>query len=250
MSKTPFYSELDSTRFGIPVAKVNFFESSAEPATLVSALRADGIALVISKVDLRNVMLINQLENLGFRIKDAQVTYIFALDDPDRPAMMKGVESAVSVRTFERTDLDAVVHISEESFVNYGHYFANDRLDRSACLAVYTDWAHRSCTEAGIADRIFVAEKDGELAGFLSFKMLEKDGKRYAAGGLGAVSERFRGKNVFKKIASAGLEWGLENHLAWEEHNVVVNNTSVNRAFADIGFKMRNHFVSMHCWLD
>ena len=93
-----------------------------------------------------------------------------------------------------------------------------------------------------------VADYHGEIAGFLSFKIHTNKTDRYAAGGLGAVTPKHRDKNIFRQIAEAGLFWGKENGLDWEEHNVLITNYPVNRSFSKIGFKVFRSFVTLHYW--
>ncbi len=48
------------------------------------------------------------------------------------------------------------------AFAGYvGHYHNDARLDRAAADATYPDWARRSVTEAGVADRVWVVEDGG-----------------------------------------------------------------------------------------
>ncbi|MEI6764169.1 MAG: hypothetical protein WCM76_00925 [Bacteroidota bacterium] len=202
----------------------------------------------MSKINLSELKLINELEDIGFRIMDSQVTYTYKLAN-FKTNCGNIFKNPVTVRSFIPEDLESVVAILEESFKNYGHYFADERLGKKECLDIYTDWGRRSCLDSSVADIVFVAEDQNRVAGMLSFKKYRKDDKVYAAGGLGAVSSFFRGRDVFKQIAVKGLEWGMENKFDWVEHNVLTTNFPVNGAFSSLGFKVSNSFITMHCWL-
>lgn len=241
-----YISELDTQRFGFNIAKVNRYDE--EPEIVLEQLRALGVKLVISKVDMVNVSLINRLEDLGFRLKDSQVTYSYDLNHLDE-SLKKMLDTNTIIRTFKPDDLEQVRSIMQHSFNGYGHYFANDKLDKEKCLEIYMDWGVRSCLEPNMADVVFVAEQNGEVAGILSFKKFTTEKETYAAGGIGAVNPNFRGKNIFKMLAVQGLFWGKENGLNREEHNVLTTNYSVNSSFSSVGFKVKNSFVTLHCWL-
>ncbi len=239
-----YVSELDTKRFGFIVAKVNNFDT--DPAYLISKLKREGVSLIISKVPLQQIVLINKLEDLGFRIKDSQVTYRFNLRKQQIPMLEN--EQCI-IRAFDHSDISSLKQMLYESFEGYGHYFANDRLDKKACTEIYVDWGIRSCLEISVADKVFVAECDGQTAGMLSFKKMRNEEGAFAAGGIGAVSAKFRGRDVFKQLAVAGMQWGGSENLEWEEHNVLTNNYAVNSSFSSLGFKVKNAFLTLHCWL-
>ena len=88
---------------------------------------------------------------------------------------------------------------------------------------------------------------DDKPVGYLSFKIYDDGfGKRYAAGGMGAVDLKQRGNNIFTKLLMYGLDWSFNTQLDWCEHNVIVSNFSVNRSMNKSGFKPRNPKATMH----
>lgn len=241
-----YISELDTQRFGFKIAKVNHYDE--DPSAIIGKLKTVGVKLVISKADMTNLPLINRLEDLGFRIKDSQVTYSYDLKKLD--VQLKNVfDVDTLIRTFQPEDIESVATIMQQSFQGYGHYFANDKLDKEKCLEIYKDWGVRSCLQPNMSDVVFVAEQNKEVAGILSFKKFTTEKETYAAGGIGAVNPKYRGKNIFKMLAVQGLFWGKENGLDREEHNVLTTNYSVNSSFSSVGFKVKNSFITMHCWL-
>ena len=241
-----YISILDTKRFGIKVAKTDF--SDLKPENAVNSFKELGVKLILSRIDGHNITLINNLENLGFRVKDNQLTYRYDLDD----SLPREVEETQKYKTREvmEKDIPQLVKFTEESFSGYGHYFADERLDKKKCIEIYKDWAYRSCTDKKVADKVFVAEFNGEAIGFLSFKIFNKDGQRFAAGGLGSVSKLLRNKSIFRAITLHGLKWGKETGLKWEEHNVLSSNFSVNRSFSKLGFRIVASHVTLHGWLD
>lgn len=241
-----YISELDTQRFGFKIGKINHYDGA--PDAILDSLRSLGVKLVISKIDTSNLTLINHLENIGFRLKDSQVTYSYDLNHFDE-SLKNIFDSQTTLRLCREEDVEQVKNIMAQSFNGYGHYFANERLDKEKCLEIYKDWGVRSCLDKNIADVVFVAEQNNEVAGILSFKKFITEKETYAAGGIGAVNPNYRGKNIFKMLAVHGLVWGKENGLDREEHNVLTTNYSVNSSFSSVGFKVKNSFVTMHCWL-
>lgn len=235
---------MDSNRFGFKIAKVNNFEDS--PDNLVKELKGIGVKMIICKIACENLALINKLEQLNFNIMDFQVTYRY---DLLKYVYNTLIDSDIIIRIAKSTDKKALKIIALESFYQYGHYFADKRLDQAKCNEIYKDWVSRSIENPEVADIVFVAEKAKELAGFLSFKIIKNESSS-AVGVQGAVSKKFRNQNVFKLLAMQGLKWGSELKLSWEEHNVLLTNYPVNRSFLSIGFVPYKSFITMHGWLD
>ena len=241
-----YISTLDTERFGFKIAKTDFYDLKPEDA--VNGFKELGVKLILSRIDGKNIELINKLEELGFRVKDNQLTYKYDLDG-SIPSVPEEKYKYTTREVLEK-DIPQLVKFTEESFSGYGHYFADERLERKKCIEIYKDWAYRSCTDKKVADKVFVAEFNGEAIGFLSFKIFSKDGRKYAAGGLGSVAKKHRNKSIFRAITVHGLKWGKETGLEWEEHNVLSSNYSVNRSFSRLGFRIVGSYVTLHGWLD
>jgi hypothetical protein len=238
------YSEIDSKRFGFKVGKTDgtIFEKN-----ILSELINLNYKLIIARVDFNNIELINNLEDIGFRIKDIQQTHRFNLiNDLIIP---ESCGDSI-IREYQDEDLKEIPLLSRKCFNNYGHYFSNNHLDKTKCQDIYEDWAYNSCTNSNIADKIFVSEFEGKINGYLSFKIHTNGDFKYAAGGMGAVDTCFRGKSIFPNLIYTGLVWGKKIGLDWEEHNTIVNNIPVNNSFIKMGFRPHNHVVTMHYWLN
>jgi len=244
------YSKIDSDRFGIRVGKVTeefFFNKSIE--TAIQYFFQEKYDLIFARVDFKWIHFINELEKFGFTVKDAQSTLFYDLKDKTKENLPKKF-SQFDIREFKSTDTETFVKLARESFEGYGHYFADDKLKYNDCLDTYGDWAYNTCVNPKVADKIFVAELNGEIIGYLSFKIYNHDGKKYAAGGMGAVNPKYRSLGVFRDVTIAGLEWGIDNNLDWEEHNVLASNFPVNKSFIKLGFKPEKFVVTLHGWMD
>lgn len=238
-----FHSELDSMRFGYNVAKINTFDY---PITeLLTALRLNNYKLVLSKVNVNNIPLINKLEQAGFLLKDIQLTYEYELNEIFTLPSTKDIK----IRFAQLSDKEELYQLAINSFVNYGHYCADEKLDKTQCQEIYGDWIVRSY-DPHVADNIIVAEVNGEIAGFLSHKIYDNKQFRYAAGGIGAVASQHRNKDIFKIITITGINWAFEKNCQWVEHNVLITNLSVIRSFEKLGFKPTNSMITFHKWLD
>ncbi len=242
-----YISHLDTERFRFKVAKVNQWD--ANPAALIHALEENGVKLIISRLPSEDIVTINKLENMGFQLKDIQLTYFQKIEDVTFDTL--NIPSNFIIRDAEEADLPSIRFIAKQSFANYGHYFANSRIDKFKANEIYEDWASRSFYDKNVADKIFVlsSKTNNDLAGFLTFKILKKGNKTYAAGGIGAVSSAFRNQGVFQLLVKKGLLWGKEMNLDWEEHNALTTNYAVGKVFSSTGFKTSSSSVTLHAWL-
>lgn len=243
---TDYISQIDTRRFGFRIARIN--DAGRLTTTgFIRSLKEQGIALIITRVDSENLPAINALEDAGFRIKDIQCTWRHTAGQPINDQYLN---PDIIIRPAITADIPRVVNIAQHAFDQYGHYFADQRLDKDRCREIYPEWAASSITDKKTADQSFVAVHNENIAGFLSIKIEEKDGVKYSAGVLGAVSEDGRGQNIFASLVITALRWGQAIAPAWQEHNSLAVNYPVNRVFTKVGFRQASSSVTLHGWLD
>ncbi len=241
-------SELDTTRFGLIVSKIDDTNLLLDK-TYRQRLKDAKVKLVISRIDNERIVELNKLEDIGFRLKDMQSTYRYDLVG-DNFAGSHASPKQVEIQKAKKSDANSVARLALESFDAYGHYFTDQRLDKESCVAIYADWAKRCCTDKEVADIMFIARIKTEIVGFLSFKLKKLDQKKYGYGLIGCVSSAHRNKKIFSSIVSDSLTWGKEKKLNWMEHNVLTTNYPVNRTFAKLNFRIVKSFSTLHYWIN
>jgi len=245
MDINQFESYIDTKRFGIKTAKIN----NIEILTLetLNLLKKNDFKFIISRVPSHNIELINFLEDYGFRIKDIQLTYKFDL--PNQEIKTNYLNQEIKVREGNSMDIEQLTNIAIDCFWDYGHYFADSKLNKLDCMEVYKDWTINALLNKNVTDKFFVAEFENRLLGYLFLNLKRFENKQYSFGGLGAVSSESRGKNVFSSLVIKSLEWAkTEGHL-WQEHNVLINNYPVNKVFSKLGFSNYKSETTLHVWL-
>lgn len=245
MNLKDYISELDSNRFGFLIAKLSDNHLNIE--ILLNFLRNNNVKLVLTKIPCENIDLINTYEQNGFIVKDFQVTYRYDLNKYQE--VFPIIKNDIIIRDAEIKDIDQLEIIASSEFFNYGHYSADKKLDINKCNEIYVDWVRNSLTNSEFSDKFIVAEFNNEIAGFLTFKIFNHNEFKYAAGGIGAVSNKYKNQSIFKQVSQEGIKWAKVNNFDWVEHNVLVINYPVNRSFTNQGFKIYKSFLTMHCWL-
>lgn len=248
IKKDYYISKLDCERFGFKIAKLtNITNYNKELLNkLLIELKNKNVNLVISRVNTNNFKLINNMENIGFKLKDIQLKYKLFLKDIIK---FENIEETTKIRKFKLSDLNRVEEIAGECFSNYGHYFEDEKLKKEDSLNVYKDWSVRACCKKEIADIVYIAEFENNLLGYIAMKTEESENKKYGYCVIGGVAKEARGKGIYTSLIKKTLNWGLENNLQWEEHNILINNYSVNKVLSNIGFRAKESFVTMHLWL-
>lgn len=238
-----YISDIDSKRFGIKVAKINRFAN--DPTELLENAKAQGIDLIMSRVPTSEIALINTLEKIGFRLKDVQLTYNSNLAIiAEQPENME-----FFLRDASSSDAEQISKIAEQAFQNYGHYYADEIL-RHETSSIYKEWAQNSCKNNDIADKIIVAEMEGEVIGFLTFKIQENAAGKFAIGGIGAVAPKSHKIGVFRAINIEGMKWCKSAGIGRVEHNVLATNFPVNSTYSKLGFTVIRSEVTLHCWVN
>jgi len=237
-----YISALDTERFGFTVAKLPGTGENVDK--ILEDLRGVNTKLVIIRIDLADLALLNKLERSGFETKDVQLTYNFDLAK-EIPAHKP---SGFTLRAFRPEDIPQITAIAETSFNNYGHYFADEKLDRKKCFDIYADWTQRSCVDKAIADEIIVAEQSGKLLGFLSLKIKEEGKGSYAAGVIGAIDPVWRKGGVFRAINIESLNWAKKLGLTRVENNVLAVNYPVNGTYISLNYKIIRSEITLHYW--
>jgi hypothetical protein len=239
-----FISELDSERFGFPVAKMP--SDLENPELTIQNLKILATKLVITRVDLKNILMINRLEKLGFLIKDTQLTYNYNLTD----STPRQLSTGLALDSYKECYLKQLINVTKESFNNYGHYFADEKLDRKKCLEVYTDWIRNCCYDKSFSDKIIIAKKDSKAIGYLALKLFNESSVKYAAGVIGAVAPEHRKGGVFQAINIESLNWAKIQGCTRVENNVLATNFPVQNAYINLKYKIIRSEVTMHYWFN
>lgn len=238
-----YISELDTNLFGFKVAKLN--KQSPDYVSIIENFKRSGVKMILSRVDANDLNYVNKLEEHGFLIKDIQLTYSFNLSQKTPNTVTK---YPFSIVPYNVSHFNELLEITRDSFNGYGHYFADERLDKNCCAKIYPDWLRRCCTDSTLSDYIFVAEKDNVAIGFLVAKLVTNKDEKVMVGVIGAVSSKHRNLNVFQALNIYSLETARREGMNRVENNVLINNIPVITAYSKLSFQIVRSEITMHYW--
>jgi predicted acetyltransferase len=235
-------SAIDQERFGIVVARDPAVTAASLPGTLAFC-RAHGVQMLIARCETANLAAAHEIEQAGGRLMDTLVYFARDLDRhvPEEP-------TTAIVRNLRNGEAEEVRRVATESFRDYfGHYHADERLDRKKADEAYASWAHRSCVDQDVATHVFVAEEHGRIAGFLTMLRREADEQEIVLNGVAPWAQR---RGLYRALLLAALKAARGEHARRVIVSTQVTNVAVQTAWTRLGFEpMRSHYT-FHVWFD
>jgi ribosomal protein S18 acetylase RimI-like enzyme len=189
-------SQIDSDRFGVIIARADGLDVE-HLESAIDFCRSHQVQLLISRSRVEDVATTHALTAAGFLLMDSLVYY-------QRDLARSPVSSQPSgpIELINPGDEDQVEAIARVCFRDYsGHYHADPRLDRGACIQTYASWARACCEEAN-GGFVLVAGDPSRRVGFSSFRQgSDKVGELV----LGAVLPAARGAGLYRNLTLAGM---------------------------------------------
>jgi dTDP-4-amino-4,6-dideoxy-D-galactose acyltransferase len=241
MSAAPVceFLEWDSEFFGRRIARVRGSclteELVGEIDTWCRVNKIDCVYFLASATDRQTARLAQ--ENL-FRLVDVRVTLEL------RIASVQGKRCAsFNIRDACEIDIPALRNLARNSHRDSRFYY-DGNFSGAACDELYETWIEKSCR--GWADRVVVAEKGDDIAGYLSCH-ISSPGKGQI--GLVAVSKDAQGAGVGTSLMSSAIDWFAEQGA--EDVSVVTQgrNLSAQRFYQRHGFVTQAVELWFHRWL-
>jgi hypothetical protein len=127
-------SPLDEDRFDIPSARASGVTIERVPE-MIAFCREHGVTFLIARSRATDLNAAQAMERQGFLLMDTLVYWTRSL----RESAIPPDTNDVPVRLMRSADGEQVIAVAVESFRDYfGHYHADERLERTRCDAVYT----------------------------------------------------------------------------------------------------------------
>ncbi len=238
--ETIAFSEIDSGRFGVRVARAHIVSDQLSRALDFCAI--ERIDLLIARCRTSDVEAAQGMESKGFLLMDTLLYYSFDLTKKDIPED----PSEVKIRPFHPNDEADIPRVASAAFKGYmGHYHADVRLDRDQCDAAYCSWAERSCTIDTAADEVLIAEIEGKVSGFATLRL---NSPQEVEGMLFAVAPESQGKGICGSFMIRSLQWTRAQGAERMVISTQVTNVSMQKVWCRTGFEPSHSYYTFHKW--
>lgn len=239
--------------FGVPMARLEYLLATTADARAqvlddaIAQLRARGARHLSARVDVADIATLSLLEERGFRVRDALVTYITR----PRKEPPHAVREVGRIREAGPADAEAIVAIAEEAYRGYrGRFHLDPHLPDERCDAFYIEWARQTAAFT-MADTVLVAEgAEGRLLGFLGFRRREPvssvGGTAVYGGGLGAC--RADAPGAYAGLIRAGTVWAHDRDGVAECQTQNYNFPTV-RVYEAVGAHYVRGEYTLHAWM-
>jgi GNAT superfamily N-acetyltransferase len=239
--ETVAFSEIDSERFGVRVAKANV--TSHCLSRVLDFCAADRIDLLIARCSTSDLEAAQGMEAKGFLLMDSLLYYSFDLTKKEIPED----SCEVRIRRFLPGDETEIQRVASAAFKGYmGHYHADRRLDSGQCDEAYRSWAERSSTVGkGVADEVLVAEIEGKIAGFATLRL---NSPHEVEGLLFAVAPESQGKGICRLFMIRSLQWCRAQGATRMVISTQVTNVPMQKVWCRAGFEPSHSYYTFHKW--
>jgi dTDP-4-amino-4,6-dideoxy-D-galactose acyltransferase len=231
----------DSEFFGVRVARLD--APRATPEALEAALaacRAEGVDCLYLLADLGAPATVHAAEQRGFRLVDCRL-------ELERPLGAGGGEveapAGVVLRPATENDVPALAAIAARSHLD-ARFYADPHFPRERCDALYVAWIANSVR--GQADRVWLAEVDGRVGGYLSCHVDEAAESGQI--GLLAVADGAQGHGVGGLLIEAGLGYFRERGCRHARVVTQAVNVRAQRLYQKFQFRTERFGAWLHWW--
>jgi len=228
----------DSEFFGVRIARLK--TRRLRPSDLEDArnwCQRERIACLYFLAQSGDSETIRLAEESGFCMTDQRITFARNLNGGTAPP-------GDPIRPSVESDIPALAAIARRSYRDSRFYF-DPHFAKSRCDDLYAVWIEKSC--AGWAQRVFVAEVEGEIAGYCSCHLTPAD-----AGSIGllAVAPAWGGRGLGSKLVTSALAY-FDSHQATRVTVATQGrNVAAHRLYQGAGFVPDAVEIWYHKWFD
>jgi RimJ/RimL family protein N-acetyltransferase len=236
-------SPLDEERFGMRTGRV-FVPAAEDLPQIMDECCRQEIVMLVARCPADDFRAIQAMERKGFLLMETSMRY-------DRNLLRRPIapdDAKALLRPFRRGEEEEVMEIARATFGDYfGHYHADERLDRDKCADAYVDWARRSCLSRTPDEEVLVAEHGGSLIGFLTMKLNAGDEGQPVLGGTIPAVQKL---GIFGSLMTRGLEWAKARGAVRMMASVHVSNVAIQKVLLRVGYEPAGGFHTFHKWFD
>ncbi len=239
-----YLSKIDEGRFGIISAKARLVTLDTLPE-IFAFCKENKVRFLIARCSSSDLATVQEMENKGFLLMDTLLYYKRDLLKIPIPQD----NNNVFIRSFIENDREGIKSVASEAFKGYfGHYHADNKLDRTKCNEVYVSWAENSCIFKEMADEILVAEDDKKK--IIGFATLKQNNMKEGEGILYGVLPSFQKRGVFNSLAISSMNYFSKNSKIHMLYSTQLTNIAVQKVWVRLGAELSHSYYTFHKWFD
>lgn len=236
-------SVIDKERFGIQTARAPIVTLDNLPTILDFCYRSQ-VKLLIARCKVTDLQVCQTMERRGFLLMDTLLYYARNLHKVPIPPDLGNAH----VRPIRPGDENGVKQVAAEAFRGYfGHYHADEKLDRAKCDETYLSWAACSIVSRKLADEVLVVELEGTIVGFGT---LRQNNTKEFEGVLYAVSPIVQRRGICRSLLIKSMEWGLKKDHQQMLYSTQITNLAVQKVLVRLGFELNHAYYTFHKWFE
>ena len=232
--------EWDSEFFGRRIARIDPAHAAVVGMAAADAWCADHrIDCVYLLADANDQSTCDNAQAHGFRLVDVRVTLEAV---PSASATPMPRTDGPMIRPVRADDVERLEAIARESHRDT-RFYMDGHFNRSRCDEMYELWIAKSCR--GWAERVFVAEIDGDPAGYLTCHLHDRAGRI----GLVAVSAARRGEGAGSALVQTARRWFADQGAMRVSVVTQGRNPMALRLYQRAGMNVTSIQLWFHKWL-
>ncbi len=258
VKNTPIYFSLstsnwDISHFGFKIGRLNnpFVHPEAKRnklkriiSSILEYSKANGIIVLIARINGDNLNLIHELEEVGFRYYE---NIIWPVVDLDLRTLNK---SDVRFLNKDFDDPSDLVKISSNYQYKRGHFHCDDKFNKVVVDKLYAKWV---ITSINNNKNICVISKDNRLVGYFICEIDERlskySGYKYGRLQSLALDGNYRGMGLGKTLFEGTLALLKEKGCRYVDSGYATKNHTSSHLHSLFGFSSAYEEVTLHLWL-
>jgi RimJ/RimL family protein N-acetyltransferase len=181
-------------------------------------------------------------EGSGYRLMDTQMTFVHGPGDDGCDVTSP---PGVVVRDGRLEDLEVLRPLSRRSH-RITRFYADPHLPEKRCDDLYERWVEAAFE--GRDDVVLVAEEQGAVLGYHSFRIEHDGGRAIGIPSLMSIVEEARGRGIARALVSRAQQWfseqgALESRAVIQGHNI-----ASMRLFQGCGYFSDSVRLWFHKW--
>lgn len=242
-------NEYDSHFFGFPCFQLRtyvFSDSFEEVNKILNTLLCSVeaycsqnnkdfyIYLSLNNNSFNCTQILNSLLGLGYYLVNTLLTFSVG---EQRNFEIENEFNGVQIREVTKEDVEAVSSLAARSF-QFSRFHMDPFLENEKANLLIKTSAENSILH-GFVDVMFVAEKEGQIAGYYSAKSkyIKEYNKTVGISVISAVDSKFRGMGIFNQLDNHILRWYIDN-CDFSEVGTYLGNIPVHRTWVNKKLKI------------